>query len=179
MRGGAFEGISMSNVLIGIIGVILFIGLALAGALILGDDFLTASSSSRAVAELSRGKQIMHAVNMHDLKTGKKFGYRHEDGSRSYPGELEPRFLKSGSVPTGWHFHSNADGGVLAVRDLQANDETREICLEAMRQSGQIPAESSDTTIPSLSITEINSYKTGCSALSMGGNPYYMLFASY
>ena len=40
----------MSNVLIGIIGVILFIGLALAGALFLGPRFQAATISSKASA---------------------------------------------------------------------------------------------------------------------------------
>jgi hypothetical protein len=61
----------MSNVLIGIIGVILFIGLALAGAMILGDDFRTASSASRAAALMSQIKQAADASTMYRLKTGR------------------------------------------------------------------------------------------------------------
>jgi len=40
----------MSNVLIGIIGVILFIGLALAGALFLGPRFQESTNNSRGSA---------------------------------------------------------------------------------------------------------------------------------
>jgi hypothetical protein len=61
----------MSNVLIGIIGVILFIGLALAGALILGDDFKTANSAAKAAALMSQLKQAADAATMYRLKTGK------------------------------------------------------------------------------------------------------------
>jgi len=60
----------MSNVLIGIIGVILFIGLALASALILGEDFTTASSSSRAAALSSHLQQITGAINVLAYKRG-------------------------------------------------------------------------------------------------------------
>ncbi len=60
----------MSNVLIGIIGVILFIGLALAGALILGDDFRAANASSKASAVSANLQQIAQAANMHQLKRG-------------------------------------------------------------------------------------------------------------
>jgi hypothetical protein len=60
----------MSNVLIGIIGVILFIGLALAGALILGDDFKSASSSSQAAALMAQLKQAADAAEMRRLKLG-------------------------------------------------------------------------------------------------------------
>lgn len=51
----------MSNVLIGIIGVILFIGLAIAGSTILGTDFMTAAASSRAAAVTSHLQQIAQA----------------------------------------------------------------------------------------------------------------------
>lgn len=82
----------MSNVLIGIIGVILFIGLALAGALILGDDFRTASSDSQAAAAVATAQQIQSAVEMWRLKTGQS----------TFPNQdtafLAPRFLKSTAV---------------------------------------------------------------------------------
>jgi hypothetical protein len=60
----------MSNVLIGIIGVILFIGLALAGALILGDDFKSASNVTTASALMSQLKQAADAADMRRVKTG-------------------------------------------------------------------------------------------------------------
>ena len=79
----------MSNVLIGIIGVILFIGLALAGALILGDDFRESTNSSRAAQTISQMKQASDAITMYELKTGRAIT----------PGTplsaLVPRFLKS------------------------------------------------------------------------------------
>ena len=53
----------MSNVLIGIIGVILFIGLALASASILGEDFMTASATSRAAAVSSQMQQLSSGIN--------------------------------------------------------------------------------------------------------------------
>jgi len=62
----------VSNVLIGIIGVILFIGLALAGALILGDDFRTATSSSKAAAVTQTMQQVVAAANMFQLKKGRQ-----------------------------------------------------------------------------------------------------------
>ena len=60
----------MSNVLIGIIGVILFIGLALAGALILGDDFTTATASSKAASIVQGMQQASNAYAMNTLRTG-------------------------------------------------------------------------------------------------------------
>jgi hypothetical protein len=82
----------MSNVLIGIIGVILFIGLALAGALILGDDFRSASSDSQAAAAVAQAQQVQAAVEMWRLKTGQS----------TFPNQdttfLVPRFLKSAAT---------------------------------------------------------------------------------
>lgn len=51
----------MSNVIIGIIGVILFIGLAIASATILGSDFMTATASSKAAVVTSHLQQIAQA----------------------------------------------------------------------------------------------------------------------
>lgn len=77
----------MSNVLIGIIGVILFIGLSLAGAVILGTDFMTASSSSRAAYAVQQLQQAASAAQMYKLKTGRELYEGDEQ-------KLAPRFLK-------------------------------------------------------------------------------------
>jgi hypothetical protein len=85
----------MSNVLIGIIGVILFIGLALAGALILGDDFKSANRESKVATLVSRMQQISQGLEMYQLKTGAPFP--NYVGINDDP-RLIPRFLKSGYV---------------------------------------------------------------------------------
>jgi type II secretory pathway pseudopilin PulG len=61
----------MSNVLIGIIGVILFIGLALAGALFLGPRFQESTNNSRASAAVQAVSQISSAANMYRVQEGK------------------------------------------------------------------------------------------------------------
>jgi hypothetical protein len=61
----------MSNVLIGIIGVILFIGLALAGALFLGPRFQESRNTSIASAQVAAMKQLSDAVNMYVVQEGK------------------------------------------------------------------------------------------------------------
>ena len=61
----------MSNVLIGIIGVILFIGLALAGALFLGPRFQEATNNSKASALVQSLSQTANAVNMYRVQEGK------------------------------------------------------------------------------------------------------------
>ena len=97
----------MSNVLIGIIGVILFIGLALAGALILGDDFTSASASSKASSVMSQVQQVASAISMYNLKTGRTMTAA--DYSSNGQALLVPRFLKSMPV--------NVSGGGLQVQD--------------------------------------------------------------
>lgn len=87
----------MSNVLIGIIGVILFIGLALAGALILGDDFKSASTDSKAARVMSNISQIGAAAGMYTLKTGTPY-------SSDLIAPLVPRFVKAEPPPVGESF---------------------------------------------------------------------------
>lgn len=145
----------MSNVLIGIIGVILFIGLALAGALILGDDFRTASNSSQAAALMSQIKQAADASEMRRLKLGVSTT---PSTSTDF---LVPRFLKvAASSPTalaranpgdarwGVAFNNNlaADGYyephyaakfAQAVIGPQSDAKARAICLEIAQTYGQ------------------------------------------
>lgn len=61
----------MSNVLIGIIGVILFIGLALAGALFLGPQFQESTNNSRAAAAVQAVSQVSSAANMFEVQEGR------------------------------------------------------------------------------------------------------------
>ncbi len=60
----------MSNVLIGIIGVILFIGLALAGALFLGPRFQESTNNSKAAAIVQTMTQLANAANMYQVNEG-------------------------------------------------------------------------------------------------------------
>jgi hypothetical protein len=61
----------VSNVLIGIIGVILFIGLALAGALFLGERFSEASINSDAAIVSNNLKQMADAARMMATQEGR------------------------------------------------------------------------------------------------------------
>lgn len=114
----------MSNVLIGIIGVILFIGLALAGALILGDDFKTASSSSQAAAVVSQLQQTQSAIEMWRLKTGQRTVMTQDTSF------LVPRFLKAPATNATSFGSSTTTGywrGVFLNNDLDnnINDESK------------------------------------------------------
>jgi hypothetical protein len=109
----------MSNVLIGIIGVILFIGLALAGALILGDDFKSASSSSQAAAVVSQLQQTQSAIEMWRLKTGQR-QIMTQDTSF-----LVPRFLKTRAVNASSYRNAGVPywNEVFLNNDIDANQD--------------------------------------------------------
>jgi hypothetical protein len=135
----------MSNVLIGIIGVILFIGLALAGALILGSDFTTATSSSKAATVSQQLTQISAAINMYQLKTGQTALATPANSNGAF---LMPRFLKSYPVnPTNGNPYNindasaNVGGGpvrmVITSIGAQADARARDVCQAIEEQATQ------------------------------------------
>jgi hypothetical protein len=154
----------MSNVLIGIIGVILFIGLALAGALFLGPRFQAATNDSKAAAMIQAVSQITHARSLWTLENGAPYA--------STPNALAPQYLKS--MPTnvtGTALHNfifvNSNGdtfngadqkvlivGIDAGSGMAGDNETvRSICLAAAKQAGQdvsggIPTSATIASIP-------------------------------
>ena len=62
----------MSNVLIGIIGVILFIGLALAGAVFFGPRFQETNEMGKASKLVQSVKQVADAAILYEQKNGQK-----------------------------------------------------------------------------------------------------------
>ena len=134
----------MSNVLIGIVGVILFIGLALAGALLLGDDFKAANNDTKGAAVMQAMSQTASAVQMYQLKTGPlKRAENLSDTS-----QLVPRFLKAAPInpvtkATGLVLgdgYGNASSGIAVgiIMPLGDTEEARNVCESIQRQSGQI-----------------------------------------
>ena len=147
----------MSNVLIGIIGVILFIGLALAGALILGSDFLDSSAASKGAAYVSQAQQVSNAVVMYEMKTGT---YAPTTTDLSF---LAPRFLKT--VPAGYRItRTDPTPGSEGAVVIEINDDstTSSICEQIQRQTGQLaPDQTYDPTTRSLSLS-YRANPTGC-----------------
>ena len=133
----------MSNVLIGIIGVILFIGLALAGALFLGPRFQEASNSSKAASVAAALQQTSAATNLYRV-----------EGGRALPSSVAgnvgdilvaARYMKS--TPT-----NGFNGGVIAAidddgghsdrpttyvyTDLGTDSKARAVCRSIERNAG-------------------------------------------
>ncbi len=135
----------MSNVLIGIIGVILFIGLALAGALFLGPRFQEATLNSRGSAAVQAVSQIAHAANMYQVNEGVALGTTQISllTSKGYMKTI-PIF---GESP----LYMLATDGCAGCADtksigvtfvLSGDDAARRLCQSIMRQVGGIgPAE--------------------------------------
>lgn len=141
----------MSNVLIGIIGVILFIGLALAGALFLGGKFSDASNESEAARIISEGAQINRAFEMHRVEQGALPDGAGESGDANERAiaQLQTRgYLKS--IPEGasgkWHV-SEQGGSVLSL--IGTGEGAGAICATARKQAGftDEPKSCSDSSI--------------------------------
>jgi hypothetical protein len=137
----------MSNVLIGIIGVILFIGLALAGALFLGPRFQEATINSKASAEISQVHQFASAISLFEVQEGEQY-------DTSKLSRLIPGYLKS--LPVNTNGSNQAGYNVLgttrlAYMNLGYDGKDKAICEAIQRQlSGdpQVPVQSGDV-VPS------------------------------
>ena len=159
----------MSNVLIGIIGVILFIGLALAGAVFLGPRFQDATNRSKASAVQSQLKQVVDAASMAKLKTGRSVLV----GEVGIYSPLMPRFLKtppSNPVRAGAsYFLLDETGGqvagseaAIAVAYLNRDEVSQRICEDIDRSAGRTrPGQPFDATTRSLASASIVGI-TGC-----------------
>jgi hypothetical protein len=130
----------MSNVLIGIIGVILFIGLALAGALFLGPRFQAATNDSKASAISQGTAQIARAAELYRLNEGTPFPAGQADAL------ISKQYLKSRPVnPLGdaGHFYDlrsvpgTYDGdAAYVVAGLDVNDKVQvDICNSIDKQA--------------------------------------------
>ena len=148
----------MSNVLIGIIGVILFIGLALAGALILGDDFKSSNAASRAAGLTSRTQQTAAAIEMYQLKTGQMVT-KNVDMSIDF---LVPRFVKSTNTDTRVFSWNGTTRGVAWIYLPDDSQTSVDICGEIQRQNGQIGPNDAVNVSDSLLFSASANTTTGC-----------------
>lgn len=131
----------MSNVLIGIIGVILFIGLALAGALFLGPRFQEATVNSKASAEMGQVHQYAAAVSLFELQEGETY-------SLAKVSRLVPDYLKS--LPRNTGGTNSASYAVygndrIALMNLSYNGLDKAICETIQKQmtgASDVPVQS-------------------------------------
>ena len=166
----------MSNVLIGIIGVILFIGLALAGALFLGPRFQESTNNSKASASVQVVSQIAQAASMFEVSNGRL----PNEGTVDATSEIVTGgFLKAApsnptSVVGASHaiVYSTQGGGSLRARyvTMMLGGNSEAICKAVSRQVGQIDA--SNNPSPSFDGRPVGCYTNGT-----GSDTTYTVFA--
>jgi type II secretory pathway pseudopilin PulG len=123
----------MSNVLIGIIGVILFIGLALAGALFLGPRFQESTNNSKASAAVQAVSQVASAANMYRVQEGKS-DFTLSSTPVTATDLVSNNYLKSiPSNPAGTAIPSLGTAGFVTM-DLATN--AKSICDAINKQTG-------------------------------------------
>ena len=129
----------MSNVLIGIIGVILFIGLALAGALFLGDQFAQSKNKSEAARLIAEGSQISHAFELYGLQEGAYPDAATSDGkidqlvSTGYLKSVPVGAKQTAGFTNSWYIDETKGAALTYIGD----DKTAEsVCITAREQLG-------------------------------------------
>ena len=142
----------MSNVLVGIIGVILFIGLALAGALFLGPRFQESSANAQASAMTASLKQAVDAANLWKLDQGNP-RIAQQDTSFLAPGYLKNTLVNPAPAAKGdqtffWSIYFNDNLWPETVPDVhlatvvqavvgpEADQKARAICTSIARNAG-------------------------------------------
>jgi hypothetical protein len=164
----------MSNVLIGIIGVILFIGLALAGALILGDDFKAAGNDSKAAAVISQLQQVSNAIDMSEMKLGSPFM------AGTAISTLTTRFLKAvpvdptgGSTVVAWSETGLGSGVPAGMVVLPMSRNADAICSSIVQQTGGAAAFPTVSAVVDLPKTSSGCFKAGASFNSFVTQTHY------
>jgi hypothetical protein len=167
----------MSNVLIGIIGVILFIGLALAGALFLGPRFQESTNNSRGAAAVQAVTQISNAVNLYRLNEGKALMSHNATNDVIQRELVGNNYLKS--IPA----NPTSDGVYVPMLStsvgsrgatveseyviMQLSDNGGAVCSAIAKQSGQTLL--ANNAPPEVS-TALPASSTGCVKIAAAGN---------
>ena len=158
----------MSSVLIGIIGVILFIGLALAGALFLGPRFQASSNSSKASAISQSLSQTTQAVNLYALEEGSplpigSFALLTSGGyMKSRPMNVMVREASGGNAAA-----SPSELAVITSR-VETSAASDDVCREFSRQVGM----NDGSTLATLASVPADR-RAGCfrNTADLGGEP--------
>ena len=137
----------MSNVLLGVIGVILFIGLALAGALLLGERFTDSKNEAEAARYMSEGAQIAQAYELYRLNEG-RYPDAPADPDRGLTASdakivqlKDTGYLKDiplGGKPSGsnsqtWYIDETRSAALTYIGD---DTTSKDICINARKQAG-------------------------------------------
>lgn len=142
----------MSNVLMGIVGLVLAIGLAIAGALYFGDRFSASWSEAEATRYISEGAQIAQAYELFLINEGRLpdaeadaiNGWTSSDAkimqlkNMGYLKDVPLGGNQHGDHTQAWHL-DETHGAVLTY--IGENDQSRRICVRARMQAGMFEPE--------------------------------------
>lgn len=122
----------MSNVLIGIIGVIFFIGLAIAGYSYFGEAVLGSKVDAQATEYLNQQSQLARAIEHYSSDNGKI----PVDGA-SDPVDIlvSSKYLKSAPPGGRSPWTLNSDAKALLARPEGSVSEGLEVCIAARRKA--------------------------------------------
>lgn len=129
----------MSSMLVGIIGVIVFIGLAVAGSLLLGARFSDAKTDSEAARYMSEGAQISRAYELYGVNEGQyPTGETSDDKIQQmidggYLKGMPEGGLQTPGYSTTWYI-DDARGAALTF--IGEDSKAGAICAAARRQAG-------------------------------------------
>ena len=161
----------MSNVLIGIIGVILFIGLALAGALFLGPRFQESTHNSKAAAVSAGLQQVAQAAQMYRVQEGVSVT---STGSTATTA-LAPDYLKSAprNPMTNGSYqmvdangYNNATPAQFVYTNLGGDDTAKAVCRAIERGAGATNPDASTATVVDWATTTQANKRVGCLKLT-------------
>ena len=170
----------MSNVLIGIIGVILFIGLALAGALFLGPRFQESANNSKAAAIVQHMQQLTSAMNMYEVNEGKPLvAVDYNNGVSTMVSSGYVKSILRNPISTERYHAVDATGlgSSLATKYVYSNIGNSEvavnICKAIERQAGAADSEASTRTSVGWQYA-VSNKRPGCLRMSPGELDVYM-----
>ena len=123
----------MSNVLIGVIGVILFIGLALAAAVFFGPSIMNSGEEARAASYINESTQIARALEAYAIDNGR---YPLDPGVEPVTVLVNEGYLKTrppgGRTPWIW----SADDKAILTPAGATDKEGLRLCEIARRRAG-------------------------------------------
>ncbi len=126
----------MSNVLLGIMGSILFIGLALAGAVFIGPKVAETKIEAEAGRYLNQRSQIAHAVQNYASENGKM---PVEPGKDPIELLVERKFLTRAPAEDGSGWSLNTADNFLVKPVDAPRDQATKICVAA-RAKAKMPS---------------------------------------
>ena len=161
----------MANVIIGIIGVVLFILLAIAGAIFLGPQFTAANNNGKAAALVQSATQIASAVNLTNTQNGTTYASGvstsqlvTDGGLKVVPGNT----VNTAATGAFLLINAAAPASTTAVADTitaSLGTGNKPVCDQIEKQSGGASTGAVVTTLTNL--PRVN----GCIVLAAATNP--------